>query len=536
VTESEPIRILCMEDDPGLARLVQKKLGRAGYIVDLAYDGEEGLDKHATGTYDALIVDQAMPGCDGLEVIRILASQGRLRPTVMVTGAGDERIAVQAMKLGAHDYIVKDADGRYLQLLPTVVGRAIEQQRLVDQRQRAEDGLRESEARYRGLFEGVPVGLYRTTSHGQILDANPALVQMLGYPDREALMALDANALYVSAEDRQRWQTLMDREGVLRGFEMQLRRRDGTLIWVRDTARVIPGGDAQTHYYEGSLEDITERKRLEERVRQKDRMAALGRLAGGIAHDFNNILTGITLSAQMLLAERRLPRDLVPDLESIVEDARRAARLVAQILDFARGSYFETHPVEMRTFIHGTADVLRRTLPENIQILMELGPGEYVVDANPDRLEQVLVILAANARDAMTSSSSDFGELSRTDVGEIGRAVEMPEGGELRIGLSRIDLRPAEEPPVAGMGIGEWVCLSVSDTGVGISPDAMPHLFEPFFTTKDLGQGTGMGLAQMHGIVTQHGGHIGVTTDVGRGTTFYIYLPVYQAEQAAEVS
>jgi PAS domain S-box-containing protein len=371
---------------------------------------------------------------------------------------------------------------------------------------------------------------------------------MLGYPDREALIALDASDLYVSAEDRQRWQTLLDREGVVHGFEMQLRRRDGTLIWVRDTARVIPGSDGQTRYYEGSLEDITERKRLEERLRQKDRMAALGRLAGGIAHDFNNILTGITLSAQMLLAERRLPRDLAPDLESVVEDAHRAARLVAQILDFTRGSYFETRPVDMRTFIHGTADVLRRHLPENIQILMELGSGDYIVDANPDRLEQVLVILAANARDAMTSSSSDVGELRLRRAQSSRRAVESSEGGELRIGLSRIDLRPAEEPPVAGMpplsppplagGIegGEWVCLSVSDTGVGISPEAMTHLFEPFFTTKGLGQGTGMGLAQMHGIVTQHGGHIRVTTDVGRGTTFYIYLPAYQPHQAAEAS
>jgi two-component system cell cycle sensor histidine kinase/response regulator CckA len=512
VIRSEPIRVLYMEDDPGLARLVQKKLERAGYVVDLAHDGEEGLATYEAGSYDVVAVDQAMPIHDGLEVIRILASQGPLPPTVMVTGAGDEKVAVEAMKLGARDYIVKDVDGGYLELLPTVIERAIQQQQLVHERQRAEEALRESEARCRGLFEGVPVGLYRTTPEGQIIDANPALVHLLGYPDRETLMEINVGDLYVEARERQRWQMLMDREKVVHGFEMQLRRNDGAPIWVRDIARVIQDSDGRTLYYEGSLEDITERNRLEEQVQQQERMAAIGQLAGGIAHDFNNILAGITLSVQMLLIERCLPGDLAPDLENILDDARRAAQLVEQILDFSRRSYFETCPMDLSAFIQEVTGILRRILPENIRVLLELGQDEYVVQADPARMKQVLLNLAVNARDAM------------------------PRGGELRIGLSRIEVEPGEEPPVAEMDPGEWVCLSVLDAGMGISSEAMSHLFEPFFTTKQVGQGRGLGLAQVDGIVTQHGGHIGVTTGVGRGTTFYIYLPAYRPQQAARDS
>ena len=258
------------------------------------------------------------------------------------------------------------------------------------------------------------------------------------------------------------------------------------------------------------VEDITEYSRLEEQMRQRDLMAALGRLAGGIAHDCNNILTSIILSTHVLLGERHLPRDLVPDIEGILDDAQRGARIVKQVLDFSRCSYFETHPVYLRVFIQEVADALRQTLPANVCILLELGQGEYVVHVNLARMRRVLVNLAANARDAM------------------------PRGGELCISLSRVEVRPGEEPPVAEMSVGEWVCLAVSDTGVGISLDVMPCLFGTFFTTKQVGQGTGLGLAQVHGIVAQHGGHVEVATELGRGTTFRIYLPAHRVQETED--
>ena len=268
MSKSEPISVLYMEDDPGLARLFKKRLERAGFVVDIAHDGEEGLAMYAAGTYDVVAVDQNMPVHDGLEVIRFLASRGPLPPTIMVTGTGNEQIAVEAMKLGAGDYVVKDVDGGYLDLLPTVIEQVLQQQRLVEERRQALEALRESEARYRGLFDGVPVGLYRSTPEEQLLDANPALVEMLGYPDREALLAANAADLYVGAEDRRLWQSTMERDGVVRGFEVRFHRRDSTVIWVRNTARAVHDADGRVLYYEGSLEDITERKRAEEIIKQ----------------------------------------------------------------------------------------------------------------------------------------------------------------------------------------------------------------------------------------------------------------------------
>ena len=264
MSESEPIHILYMEDDPGLARLFEKRLERAGYVVDVAHDGEEGLAMWAAGAYGVLAVDQQMPVYSGLDVIRILASQGPLPPTIMITGTGSERTAVEAMKLGAVDYVVKDADGGYLDLLPTVIEQVLQQRRLVEERQQALDALRESEACYRSLFDGMPVGLYRSTPEGQLLDANPALVEMPSYQDREVLVADNAADLYVDAENRRLWRDLMERDGVVHGFEVRFRRRDGAVIWVQNTARVVRDAEGRVLYYEGSIEDISERVQAEE--------------------------------------------------------------------------------------------------------------------------------------------------------------------------------------------------------------------------------------------------------------------------------
>jgi PAS domain S-box-containing protein len=267
MSKSEPIRILYMEDDPGLARLFRKRLERAGYVVDLAPDGEEGLTMYETGSYDVLAVDQVMPVREGLEVIRILSSRGPMPPIVMVTGTGSEEIAVEAMKLGASDYIVKDVDGGYLDLLPTVIEQALRRHRLAEEKQQAEEALRESEARYRSLFDGVPTGLYRTTPEGKILDANPALVEMLGLESREALLSANTADFYADAEDREQWKALMEKEGSVRGFELQMRRSDGTLIWVRENTQADRDADGRVRYYDGNMEDITERKMLEIQLR-----------------------------------------------------------------------------------------------------------------------------------------------------------------------------------------------------------------------------------------------------------------------------
>ncbi len=249
------------------------------------------------------------------------------------------------------------------------------------------------------------------------------------------------------------------------------------------------------------LQDVTQEREIKERIQQQERLAVVGQLAAGIAHDFNNIMSVIILYAGMML---RKP-DLTPkDRERLViisQQAKQATNLTGQILDFSRTSVIERRALDLVPFLKELIKLLKRTLPENIELELVYGHDDYTVNADPTRIQQVVMNLVVNARDAM------------------------PEGGEMRIGLERILVGPGEPPPLPEMEPGEWVQMTASDTGAGIPPNALPHIFEPFFTTKPTGQGTGLGLAQVYGIVGQHGGHIDVESEVEHGTTFTLYLP-----------
>jgi two-component system cell cycle sensor histidine kinase/response regulator CckA len=268
------------------------------------------------------------------------------------------------------------------------------------------------------------------------------------------------------------------------------------------------------------INDVTQEREVEQRVQQQERLAAVGQLAAGIAHDFNNLLTTIMLYAQMGLRKPDLPPGPARSFKTIIDESQQAAQLVQQILDFSRRSMMEIRPVDLASSIEKTIDILQRTLPDNIRLITELEAGKCVVHADPTRMQQVLMNLATNARDAM------------------------PKGGELRISLSKVEVRADEEPPdfgelsqaVAEMACGEWVCLAVSDTGTGMPEEVQSHLFEPFFTTKPAGLGTGLGMAQVYGIVTQHEGAIGVETEVGRGTTVRVCLPIRRAEGVEKIA
>jgi two-component system cell cycle sensor histidine kinase/response regulator CckA len=253
----------------------------------------------------------------------------------------------------------------------------------------------------------------------------------------------------------------------------------------------------------------------EARVHQLDRLAAIGQLTGGIAHDFGNFLTANIFHMELLLDDPRLPPELAPTVETILSGARRTAQLVRQILDFSRRTTLRTQPVDLVAFVDEVTTILRRTLPENIQLVVDVSPDEHVASIDPARIEQVMMNLALNARDAM------------------------PDGGELRISLSRVATHPGESPLVSDISLtvppmettgGSWVCLSISDTGTGMAEDVRARIFEPFFTTKGE-EGTGLGLAQVYGIVRQHDGHIGVETEVGQGTTFQVYLPACDTKE-----
>ena len=259
------------------------------------------------------------------------------------------------------------------------------------------------------------------------------------------------------------------------------------------------------------LRDVTLDRHNQSRIQMQDRLATVGQLAAGIAHDFNNIMATILVYSDLLRKDLALNSAGLEQLAIIQQQVQRAASLIRQILDFSRQSVMEQINLDLFPFIKEFDKLLVRVLPETIRVEFKSQPGVYPVRADPTRLQQVLMNLAINARDAM------------------------PDGGVLSFSINRLILKPGDIPPSPYLPAGEWISITVGDTGMGISPEVIPHIFEPFFTTKPIGEGTGLGLAQAYGIVKQHGGYIDVQSQVGQGTRFSIYLltlPVQQIEKA----
>jgi len=250
------------------------------------------------------------------------------------------------------------------------------------------------------------------------------------------------------------------------------------------------------------LRDITESRKQQQYIQAQERLAMVGQMAAGIAHDFNNIMTVINLYTQMLVKAPDLNSDQTARLETILQQSKLAANLISQILDFSRLADVQRRPVHLLPFLKELAKLLRRTLPENIVLTLDYAEGEYVISADLTRVQQAVMNLVVNARDAM------------------------PNGGKLRLNLREIEVTEGEKRPLPDIPPGKWVCLQVSDTGLGIPPDALRRIFEPLFTTKERGKGTGLGLSQVHGIVKQHQGYIGVESVVDEGATFSLYFPL----------
>jgi two-component system, cell cycle sensor histidine kinase and response regulator CckA len=357
---------------------------------------------------------------------------------------------------------------------------------------------KEAEARYRSLVESIPIGLYRSTPDGEFIEVNPAMLHMLGYADREELMAIDAHTLYVDREDRDRFVRVMTASDPLPATGVvQMRRRDGTPIWTRRTARLVRDDAGQVRYYEGAIEDITALKQHEEQLLQAQKMEAMGRLAGGIAHDFNNLLTAIKGNAAMVL-DSLVPGS--PDalcMQELDAAATRAAGLTRQLLAFSRRQVLQTQVLDLNAIIAEARPLLGRLIREDIEVAVIADPGIAPIRGDRSQIDQVLLNLALNSRDAM------------------------PHGGVLSFRTMNVVLDEAR----ADLAPGRYVLLSVSDNGLGMDPETRARIFEPFFTTKDRNKGTGLGLAIVYGIVRQNGGAIEVDTAPGVGSRFNIYLP-----------
>lgn len=378
------------------------------------------------------------------------------------------------------------------------------------EREKAERALRQSEKKYRLLVENIDDLICEVDAAGRMLFANSQYRKALGYSPPELLGSLSVEFLHPDERERSvvTFDRLLDSMEPSRD-EWRFRHKSGEWRWFECVATpyVKPPGDVRVVVIG---RDITQRKNMGQRLRQQERLAAVGQLSAGIAHDFRNLLTTIILYANLALRQPDLPSKLVRNLETIIGESQKAADLVQQILDFSSRSMIQVQNVDLQSLTRDVIKVLQHTVPENIRLTLAAETKACVVVADPGRIEQVLMNLALNSRDAM------------------------PEGGKLHFELSRIRLGAEDTPPTEEMSPGEWICLTVSDTGTGMTQEVRDHLFEPFFTTKEVGKGTGLGLAQVYGIIRQHGGYIDVETEVGEGTTFYIYLPIREGQQEIE--
>lgn len=528
---------------------------------------------------------------------------------------------------------IRDSGGNITEVVETLID--------VTNNKRAEAALQESEQRYRSLFNGTPIGLYRITPQGQIVDANPAFIKMFKYPDRKSLLNVNAKDLYVDPEQRSEFQTLIESKGTVHGFEIRVKKYDGTIMWIRNNGQILRDHTGTILLYEGSMEDTTERRQaveelqkerdrmqkyfdvagvillvinsdqtvsrinkkgceilgyredeiigrnwfddflppglraavrnifdklisgevepyeffenpvltkdgrerliawhnavltdedgaviatlgsgqditelkqaeekrrnLEARLRQSYKMEAIGTLAGGIAHDFNNILSSVLGFAEFAKIKLEKGKSIDNELDEVLKAGARARELVKQILTFSRKSEFKKNPIELPPLIKETLKFLRASLPTTIEIRQDLPSSGSMIMADPTQVHQVLMNLCTNAAYAMKET-----------------------GGVLDIRMSEVELEDNIEQQFKGLPRGPYLRLSIADTGCGIPREIIDRIFDPFFTTKKHGEGTGMGLSVVHGIIQDMGGAISVYSEPGKGTTFHILVPRYK--------
>jgi two-component system cell cycle sensor histidine kinase/response regulator CckA len=506
-------RILIVDDERHNQQLLEVMLVPEGFFIVTAGSGEEALGIVAHHPPDLILLDIMMPGMDGYQVATKIKGNLATKniPVIMVTALEDHHARMLGLSAGAEDFLSKPVDraelcvrvrnllrlkaygdyhDQYSQMLEGEVG-----SRTAD--------LIESERLYRSTFDAAPVGIVHVGMDGRWLRVNERLCDFLGY-SRDELQSLGVQKLMQSEEVageaesfRQMATGTLDRHVI---DEKRYRRRDGSFVWARINMSVHRDAEGQPQHVISVIEDVTERRTLEAQIRQANKMDAIGRLASGVAHDFNNLLTVILGFAELMTADIAVPDKQANDLGEIVKAAQRASGLTKQLLAFSRQQVLHAAPVDVNGLVTEMTGMLSRLIGEHIEIALALAPTLSLALADRGQLEQVVMNLVLNARDAM------------------------PDGGSVTIETTDADLENSSFHEETVMK-GHYVMLAITDTGGGMTKRTQRRLFEPFFTTKDTGKGTGLGLSTTYGIVKQSKGYIWVYSELGRGTTFKVYLP-----------
>jgi hypothetical protein len=498
---TEPLAVLVAEDNPADAELLLAGLRRTGLTVrpDLVNSAAAFEDRLRTGRYDLVLTDYELPGWSGMEAIRRARELSPETPIIVVSGSLGDEEAVECLRQGATDYVLRQHLGR----LRLAVSRALGERAVRGEARAAEAALRESEERFRGTFEQAAVGMAHLTLGGHWIQVNQRLCDILLYTRDELLERPPLELNHPDALDRPGalGQARLAGSGNLGPHECRLIRKDGSLVWVQITMSIVRDPLGAPRYFMGVIEDISSRKQLESEFLQSQKMEAVGRMASGVAHDFNNVLTAIDGYGQLLRDDMADDDPHRADVEEILQASQRAVALTRQLLAFGRRQVLETQVLDLAEIVGGMGKMIRRLVGEHIEISLHSTGPLKPVRVDPRQVEQVLLNLVINAADAMPVRGS-----LRIETG--GEALQSPRT------LTTGDLAP-----------GNYITLSVSDTGAGIDADAIPRIFEPFFTTKAPGKGTGLGLSTVYGIVKQSGGNIAVESSRNSGTRFRVYLP-----------
>jgi PAS domain S-box-containing protein len=503
---SEAIRVLIVEDLPTDAELTEREIRKAlGSCQFRRVETREDYLAALDGYGPALIVsDFKLPHFDGLTALTLAMDRCPDVPFIIVTGSMNEDTAVECMKAGAWDYVIKE----HVKRLGAAVQSALERQRMRMRRKLTEQALGASETRYRRLFEAARDGiLILDADTGLIVDVNPFLTELTGYSHDEFLQKhlWEIGPFKDAAASKAIFAELLAKTYV-RYDDLPLQTRDGRTIAVEFVSNMYRVDSLNV--IQCNIRDLTARKRaederekLEEQLRMAQKLEAIGSLAGGIAHDFNNVLSVILGCTELAIGRVRENDGVRDELLEIRKAGERAAALTRQLLAFGRKQVLQPVLLNLNQVAVGVEKMLRRILGEDIDYAQVLAPDLGAVRADPGQIEQVLMNLVVNARDAM------------------------PKGGKLTIETSNVELDEEYAARHVAVKPGPYVHFAVTDTGCGMDAATQARIFEPFFTTKEKGKGTGLGLSTVYGIVKQSGGNIWVYSEPGQGTTFRVYLP-----------
>jgi len=494
------LRVLFADDNADMREYVRRLL-EPMYEVITVGDGEEALNRLRTDRPDLLLTDVMMPRLDGVGLVRSIRADPALRtlPVIMLSARAGEEARVSGLEIGADDYLVKPFAAREL------LARVAASLHLAEIRAEAGEALRQSERRYRSLAQASAQVIWTVDAAGQFSEPSSTWESYTGQRWEEYRGSGAFTVVHPGDRERVReeWTATL---GSGHPFETAYRMRRDDGRWRQVLARGFPvrGEDGSIREWVGTITDVEDQRLAEERLRQAAKMEAIGRLAGGLAHDFNNQLQAVSGFVNFIDNDGSISAGARRDLHEIRKAAERMASLTRQLLAFSRQQVLSPETLDLNAAVADSQSLLQRLIGADIEMVVNLGSGAKWVQVDRAQLLQVLMNLSINARDAM------------------------PDGGKLVIRTGHREIPPevAAGLPGGGVTAGSYASLTGGDTGSGIAQEHLPHIFEPFFTTKEVGRGTGLGLATVHGIVAQSRGHVWVESALGEGTTFTVLLPI----------